>query len=199
MTPSPKRTPRASFHEVLVEGPPELVHGFLAGLKVGTRSDAKLFFSHDEGIRTPLGERILEFVHLHAGVCHVVADSKGRKLLKSHKKDLEAHGIRVMGERKIVRGRFDYTYHAYAQRYGEEIKKLLKEIPRQVKREGGEPDITIHKSARGMEAYSPLHHYEIEGDGAMHSSHIDLLIEAHRALDDHPLVNVELIELETEG
>jgi hypothetical protein len=42
-----------------------------------------------------------------------------------------------------------------------------------------------------------VHDYEIEGKGAFSGRHVDLLIEARRALDEHPLVNADLIELQT--
>ncbi len=187
---------RPTFHEVVLEGHPEVCRGLLTGLLIGADIPDGVFFSEEEGVvRQSFGEKLKEIVGLHAAVCHVIVAGPVRKLLERHKKRLAAEGVRVASQKRIRSGRFEFRYHAYARRYGEEIRALLRTLPPGLKVEGGKGEETIDKSAVGVEAYTPAHDYEIKGEGAV-SGRIDSLIRARRALDEHPLVSVEPIELD---
>jgi hypothetical protein len=197
MTPAAPKRSRSTFWEILVQGNPDRCHGLLTGLKLGSGSDARLFFARDAGIRIPMGEKILDLMHAHAGVAHVVADSQGRKLLRSFSKQLNELGFRIADEKKILAAKFEYEFQAFAKRYGDEIRDLLKSLPRGLKHEAEAIKETKDKAAKGVEAYSPVHDYEIEGCGKI-SGPVDLVLEAREALDDHPLVKAGVVELETE-
>jgi hypothetical protein len=187
---------RPTFHEVVLEGHPEVCRGLLTGLMIGADIADGVFFSWDEGVaRQSFGKRLKEIVGLHAAVCHVIAAGPVRKLLERHEKRLAAEGLRVASQKRIRSGRFEFRYHAYARRYGEEIRALLRTLPSGLKLEGGKGEETIDRSAVGVEAYTPVHDYEIKGEGAV-SGRIDLLIRARRALKEHPLVDVEEIQLD---
>jgi hypothetical protein len=187
---------RPTFYEVALEGQPEQVRGILTGLVLGSGVKGRLYFSHEEGV-TPvsLGERLRDLVGLQA-VCHVIVDKPVLDLLRRFEKRLVKAGeMRLAETKRIRRGRFDFAYHAYARQYGRQIRELFRSLPAGVKLEGGEPRETVDESARGIEAYSPTHHYEVEGEGTA-IGRVDLLIQARRLLDDHPLVSVEPIHLE---
>jgi len=197
MTPAaPKRT-RSTYWEILVQGNPERCRGLLTGLALGAGSEARLFFAHDAGIRTPMGEKLMDLMHVHAGVCHVIADSGGRKLLRSFAKTLTGLGFKISQEKRILAASFEYEFQAYAKRYGDEIRALIAALPRGVKHDGDPPKETKDKGAKGVEAYSPVHDYEIKGCGTI-SGPVDAVVEARAALDAHPLVKAGLVELETE-
>jgi hypothetical protein len=118
-----------------------------------------------------------------------------RSLLRRHEKRLVAEGVRIASQKRIRSGRFEFAYHAYARRYGEEIRALLDTLPQGLKVTGGKGEERIDEEAAGVEAYTPAHDYEIKGKGSV-SGRIDLLIRARRTLDEHPLVTVEPIELD---
>jgi hypothetical protein len=143
-----------------------------------------------------MGEKLMDLVHAHAGVGHVVADGEGRKLLRSHAKKLEELGFRISDEKKILAATFEYDFKAYAKRYGDEIRALLGSLPKGIKHEAGPTKETKDKGARGVEAYSPVHDYEIKGGGKI-SGPVDAVLEARAALDAHPLVKAGIVELET--
>ncbi|HMB71556.1 MAG TPA: hypothetical protein VKU85_19760 [bacterium] len=197
MSPAAPKRSRSTFWEILVQGNPDRCHGLITGLAVGTASQARIFFARDAGIRVPMGEKILDLMHAHAGVAHVVADSAGRKLLRSHSKQLSELGFKISDEKRILSARFEYDFHAYAKRYGDEIKTLLKSLPKGIQHESKKTKETKDLGAKGVEAYSPVHDYEIQGGGAI-SGPVDLVLEVREALDDHPLVNAGSVELETE-
>ncbi|MGQ0722607.1 MAG: hypothetical protein ACT4PE_13710 [Candidatus Eiseniibacteriota bacterium] len=189
--------PRPTFRELLVEGGAERCEGLLLGLILGSGSGARILFCEESGIATPLGERLLQFARLRAGGTHLVTDSEGHRLIHQHAKGLADAGLRIVEERKVVEGRFRYRFRAYARRYGQEIQELLESLPRELRHEPGKRHETVDPRATATEGYAPVHDYEIEGDGVVRGARIDLLVEARRALDDHPLVKAEPIELES--
>ncbi|MBZ0268293.1 hypothetical protein K8I85_09055 [bacterium] len=195
-TSTAKKRPRSTYWEILVQGQPDKCEGLLAGLLLGAKSDARLFLANQAGIRTPLGERLMDLVHAHAGVCHVIADAEGRRLLRSVAKKLPPLGMTIADEKKVASASFDYEFHAYAKRYGDEIRKLLASLPKGLSHTGDKPKETRDASAKGVEAYSPAHDYEIEGKGSF-SGRVDQVLEARAMLNDHPLVNVGNVELES--
>jgi hypothetical protein len=181
---------------LLVEGGAERCKGLLLGLLLGSGSAARILFCEESGITTPLGERFLQAVRLRAVGTHMVTDSEGRRLIRQHAKALDDAGMRIVEDRKIVEGRFRYRFHAFARRYAHEIQELLETLPAELRHEAGERREKVDPRATPTEGYAPVHDYEIEGDGAVHGARIDLLVEARRKLDDHPLVKAEPIELE---
>lgn len=191
MSPIPDR----AFHQVVVEGHFERCHGLLLGIFLGAGGHGRLYFSHEKGVRASFGERLREVVGLHAPVCHAVVDDAVRELFERHAKDLEAHDVRLAETRRIRGARFRFEYRAYAPRYSEEIRALLRGLPDGVVLEGGSPRERVDATSAGLEAYAPAHHYEAEGEGSV-SGRVDLVIEAHQRLGAHPLVNVERIALD---
>jgi hypothetical protein len=185
-----------SFYEILVEGHPERCRGLLQGLAIGSSSAARILLGEDCGIRTPVGERLLEMVRPAAGVSHVVVDEEGRRLIREHAAGLHAAGLSVAEERAIAGGRFRYRFHAFGRRYAQEIHELLRSLPEELRHEPEESRETVDETAAGLEAYAPVHEYEIEGGGTVSGARIDLLVEARKRLDGHPLVKAETIELE---
>jgi hypothetical protein len=191
------RTARPTFYEIVVEGHPELARGLLAGLRLGAGGQGTLHFSEEEGIVPHrFGSRIKEMVGLHAAVHHVIVDGELRGLLRRYEKRLaKDYGVRLGTQKRIRGARFTFEYHAYARRYGQEIQRVLKARTKGLKLEGGKPKETLDPSARGIEAYSPAHHYEVKGKGAV-SGRVDQLVAFRKILDEHPLVQVSAIKLD---
>jgi hypothetical protein len=188
-----ERTPQ--FHEVVVEGHFERSHGMILGLFLGAQVEGRLFFSHEEGVHASFGERLREAVGLHAPVCHAVVDDPVRDLLQRRAHELALHGVRIAEMRPIRGSRFEFSYRAYAPRYAQEIRDVIAGLPPGVELTGEAPRERVDPAAVGVEAYAPVHHYEFEGEGAVHGR-IDAVIEARRRLAGHPLVKVERIDLE---
>jgi len=195
MSPSAPKRARSNFWEILVTGQPERCQGLLAGLLLGAGSEGRLFLAHEAGIHTPLGERLLDLVHAHAGVCHVIADAEGRRLIRSHAKKLDGLGLKIKDENRIASAAFDYEFHAYAPKYGDEIKKALTSLPKGIRNDAKPVKETLDRRAKGVEAYSPVHDYEIQGSGRI-TGPVDLVLDARDALREHPLVKTGDVTLQ---
>ncbi len=186
-----------TFHELTIQGPRDLVHGYLAGLAAGAGCASTPVFAHEAAVAGPgLGARLKELVVAHHQACRVILDGELRGLLKGAAKCMTAEtGLAIQSDRRIRRASFDYAFRAYAVRYGVEIQDLLAALPAGVKLTGRRAAEKHDPRARGVEAYTPAHDYEIEGGGTV-VGRFDLVIEVRRQLGAHPLITVEPIELD---
>lgn len=185
------------FFEVVLEGVAEAGRGFLCGLLLGSGQPGYLEFppEHAPPGRT-LGDRLRGMVGLSPHECRAIIDQASRDRLVALSSRLESEaGLRLSEEGRVRAARFPFHYQAFARRYGEEIRTLLKGLPGGLTVEGGDPVETLDPEARGLEVYSPVHDYEITGEGSI-SGRIDLVIEARRRLAEHPLVRTDPLEIE---
>lgn len=187
----------SSFYELVLTGPEDLVHGYLTGLTVGAGLDALVVFGPDEEIEGPgLGEKLKQALHVHAHQNQVVVDAATRALVKKNAKRMFAEtGLELISDRRVRKARFDFRFKAYAARYGREIRALLKSLPRGVTLSSLNIDETVDPSAKGVEAYAATHDYEIKGDGTAHGR-FDLVLQARRTMDTHPLIDVTDLRLD---
>ncbi len=186
-----------TFHELAIEGPHDLVHGFLAGLSIGAGSGAAPVFAHEASVAGPgLGSRLKELVGAHRQACRVILDGELRGLLKRAAKRMTAEtGLAILSDTRIRRASFVYRFQAYAVRYGIEIQDLLSALPAGLKIADRRAAEKHDPRARGVEVYSPAHEYEIEGGGTVVGRY-DLVAEARRRLSAHPLIDAGPIELD---
>lgn len=193
-----KDTASAPVHfEVVIEGLPEAGRGFLCGLRLGAGHAGYLEFppEHAPAGRS-LGDRLRGMVGLPAHECRAIVDQATRDRLVAVRERMESEaGLRLADEGRVRSASFPFRYQAFARRYGEEIRALLKGLPAGLSVDGGDPVETIDPDAKGLEAYSPVHDYEIRGEGAV-AGRVDLVIEAHRRLAGHPLVHAGPIDIE---
>jgi len=188
---------RLGFYEVVLAGPLVLIHGLLAGLKLGSGETGRIFFSLEEKIVGPkISDKVKEFIHFHPRECHVVADSNLRALIKKRAKAMLAEcDVELVSERRIRSAAFKFSYQAFAPRYGREIQAVLRSLPAGLKLVDHVFDHTLDPDAKGVEAYTPAHDYEVNGSGRV-VGRIDRVIEARKIIDAHPLIEPERIELD---
>jgi hypothetical protein len=194
--PAAARTVKQTFYEVVLEGSPKLVCGFLNGLMMGSGRQGRVFFCHDEGIDyESLTSRLAELVHLHPRDCHVIVDKDTRNYLHRLAPRMEeSMGLKLISSRHIRTATFPFHFVAYARRYGVEILGKLHSLPEGVRLEDFHQHEKVDPGAAGVESYAPAHDYEIRGEGNVIGP-ADRVIEARRGLDGHPLIEVGKIRL----
>jgi hypothetical protein len=195
MTNAKKRP--STFYKMIIDGPHDLVHGFLSGLIIGAGNQGVIWYCLEDNITGPsVTDKLLNKVRVHGDDCHLIVDGATRALLKRNAKRMFAEtGLQIEADNKIKSAKFSYTFHAFAKQYSDEILLTLKSMPRGTKKSNTVIKEKINPEAKGIEAYAPAHHFEVSGAGDL-SGKIDQLLEARDDLDKHPLVKTTWIELE---
>lgn len=191
-----------SYHEVVCKGSPGPVHGLMAGLALGAGLEAEFWFHDEHDIVDPavpcsLRHRVAR-LHLlpQTEVCLVVSGAFV-KLLRAHRKAIAASDVCEIEEiRRIKSAQVAVHYHTYARRYDDEVRILLKDLPRGVKLVDAKHEVHLDPEAEGIEAYSATHPFESRGQGVL-TGRFDLVADLRDRLDVHPLITCDKIELVT--
>ena len=185
-----------SFFEVVFRGKPKVVRAFLRGLIIGSGQDATVFYSYHDGIRHDgKAAQLAEMVGIRATDCHVVVDNVTSDLLKRLTKRIEAEtGLEILTHRKVRSAAMAFEFEAFAPRYHTEIMALLNKLPAGLRLRGFQHEVTRDAEAKGVEAYTAVHHFESCGKGEI-TGPVDVLVAFRRTCADYPLINVEDIVL----
>jgi len=191
-----QKSSNASFAEVVFEGKPKVVRSFLHGLMLGSGLKSKIYFSWDEGIdHGGKAPRFAEKFGLPGTDVHVIVDSATNALLKKHIKLIGPdHGLRIVSQRRIRSAKMEMKFVAYAPKYDQEIMDFLKKLPAGVKMRGFNHEIRKDSDAKGVEAYSAVHHFEAHGEGTI-TGPVDVLVDYKRRSQAHPLIEVGEIKI----
>jgi hypothetical protein len=191
-----KKANNASYAEVVFQGKPKVVRSFLHGLMLGAGLDGQVFFSWDEGIdHGGKAPRFAEKFGLPGTDVHVIVDSGVAALLKKHAKRIgPEHGLCITTQRRIRSAKMDVEFVAYAPKYDREIMDFLENLPAGVKLRGFKHEIRHDEAAKGVEAYSAVHHFEAHGQGTI-TGPVEVLVDYKRRSKAHPLITVGEIRI----
>ena len=187
---------KKSFYEVVFLGKPKVVRAFMKGFVMGTLDDATVIYSFNAGIHHEgKMEKVAEMVGIRSTDCHLVVDSKTSALLKKRSKRIVREtGLEITSHRHIRSASLDFKFQAFAPRYNQEIVDLVKKLPTGLRMEGFKHEVKLDPKAKGIEAYSVVHHYEACGEATVVGS-IDLLVELKKKFAEFPLIQSEDIVL----
>jgi len=188
------------YSEVVFEGHHGNIRGFIEGFIAGSGKEMSFFFSDRAGVKAEtMSEVIKEWISLSNKIHHVIMESE---LLDRIKKALEKlsdgdslNRSSIKSAKAIKAASFKFTFSTYGRKYGEDIKKLLEKLPGGLSLKDYAPVEKVDKDAKGVELYSPAHEYTFEGSGVI-TGPVDEAIAFRKVLDDHPLVDVAVINLE---
>jgi hypothetical protein len=193
-----KKKPAAkkSFYEVVFRGKPKVVRAFMKGFVMGTLEDAVVIYSYNSGIfHEGKVEKVAELVGLRSDDCHLVVDSRTSALLKKRAKRILAEtGLKITSHRHIRSSSMHFKFKAFAPRYNQEIMDLVKNLSAGLRLEGFQHEVKLNPEAKGIEAYSVVHHYEACGEATV-VGRIDLMVELKKKFADYPLIKAEEIVL----
>jgi hypothetical protein len=116
-------------------------------------------------------------------------------LLKKRVRRIEEDtGLQIHEVRFIRSATLEFEFQAYAPKYAAQIRKLIESRPEGLRLDNYRKKETRNPEGRGVEMYTAVHDYEFEGSGKL-VGRVDLVVEARRLLDQHPLVEPQLIRL----
>lgn len=188
------------FYEVVMEGHYNFIYGMLEGYKLATGKSFIYYLSAKENIKTTtLSEIMKEWLTLKTKLQHVIIEANSWKkfesLVKKQPQGSVINKAYIKSVKIIIQASFEFNFEAYAKKYGEEIKKILKSLPKSVKLVDYTPKEEVHKDAKGTELYSPDHEYSFKGKGKLVGD-IETIIEYNKKFDEHPLIDVTAITLQ---
>jgi hypothetical protein len=185
------------YFELVVEGQFDLVKGFVLGFLEGKGIRESAMFAREHhvkgdsdlkhALRVLTGKEDQARVLVDEGVCQSLRDSLANVR--------EALPLRLVSTREISGAHAVFTYEAYAKEMGDELKALFANPPEGVSVADYEPEEKVEPEGKGIEAYAPLHHYEIKAKGRITGA-VRPLIDFYDKLEQHPLVALEEIALE---
>jgi hypothetical protein len=191
-----KNNVRKSFYEVVFTGKPKVVRAFMKGFVMGILDDATVIYSFDSGVfHEGKVEMLAEMVGIRGTDCHIIVDSATSALLKKRAKRIAKEtGLVITSHRSIRSASMDFKFQAFAPRYNKEIVDIVKDLPKGLRLEGFHHDVRLDPKAKGVEAYSSVHHYEACGEATI-VGRVDILVELKKKFADYPLINSEDIVL----
>jgi len=189
-----------TFYEVVLEGHYNFVYGMLEGYKLAIGKNFIYYLSQQVNVKATTMSGILkEFLTLKSKLQYVIIEANSWKkfeaAVKKQPEDSVISKKYIKSVKKIESASFEFNFEAYAKKYGDEIKKILKSLPKSVKLVDYAPKEEMHKDAKGTELYAPDHEYSFKGKGRLVGD-IETIIEYNKKFDEHPLIDVTAITLQ---
>lgn len=189
------------FYELVIEGPLPLVKGFIYGLLEGSKRTGTVIFSRENNIKTEtLVEFLMEWIHLHESVWHVVIEEGILDLVKQGLENTaDLLKLKLKSERRIKKASFNFHYEVYAEKYGEEIKNIFDTLPPQLKISPDyQPQKEIHPECNGIDTFAPCHGYNLQARGSVEGP-IDVLLPFYKKAQEYELIKEDQVTLHFES
>ncbi|MEN6622542.1 MAG: hypothetical protein ABFD50_13440 [Smithella sp.] len=152
--------------EIMIKGEPALIKGFVIGFLEG-RGDRRETFVEEERIEedSPLDMILHFFSHPH--LVPVIAEAgmveSLCQALQNRKEEIPSE---VVSMRNVTGAFFEFNFKTFSAEVGKSLLDFFSNLPPGVKmKEDYKPVEKITPSGKGVEAYTPLHDYELKGSG----------------------------------
>lgn len=189
-------TPTLDYCELVLAGDEEVCRGLIVGLQIGCGEAGGALIGHEEELaHGSFAEVLRELVTGKGRLTHFVVARTIAERLREQLPRLEREaGLRLAAEKAVRGGRFSFSFHAFTRPQAEEIKALLGALPAGARLAGYAEHEKVDPEAKGVEAYAPVHEYELKGEGAVEGP-IAAVLAARRQLGAQPLVTADRITL----
>ena len=187
-----------SYYEVILKGSFDLIKGFVLGFLEGSGIKGEAIFGQEHHVEneSKFGQ-LMRLIGVKGDEVHCIVGTGIHNLLKdavgNRQDELD---IKILSVREITDAHFDFAYKAFAKEFGNKLKELFGNLPEGL--EPGpdyKPKETITPEAKGIEAYAPLHEYEIKANGRIRGP-IKAVIDFYGEVEHNPLVELGDIKLE---
>jgi hypothetical protein len=192
------------YHELLIEGPRGWTLGFIQGFVRGRGNKVDLLDAEEEGFACEqISERVHELVHRSEETLHLLVPKSSLPVVRRAVKAAVARGrdVKITCDRPLAGARFSFSTVAYSREHASKIRGIFYHLRKGVKlSEETTFDEIVEPSAKGIEAYAPVHEYELRGKGGVEGP-VNGVIALYRACRDEPLIQEgapKLIPVETD-
>lgn len=188
---------RKKLYEIVMEGTFDLIQGFIVGFLEGRKIEGAIIFEREHHVkRESKLDQILRAIHIEEDRVHLIIDEAIYRLLceaLNNRKHMIK--LKVVSEREIIKAHFNFTYAAYAKRFGDELKNLFSNLPAGIRLEDYKPEEIERRTKEGTAGYAPLHKYEIRAKGRV-SGPAHEVIDFYDKIEHNGWIEPEEIELE---
>jgi hypothetical protein len=156
------------YYEVIVEGTLDLVKGFVLGYLEGSGIKGEAIFGEEHHVEneSKFGQ-LMRLIHVKGQQVHMIVGKGLHDLLKeavNRRKD--EMKVKIVSVREIGDASFDFSYKAFTKELGETLKAKFGNLPKGLSVEDEyAPEEKISPEGKGVEAYAPLHEYELKAKG----------------------------------
>lgn len=189
------------YFEVVVEGHHEFIKGFVIGLLAGKGLQEETFFGDDYDIdKDRPFEMLAHLVGLWNEHTVMIVEAQVLELWRSWiKRSINNRGrepsMNLVSVRKIKEGHFTVSIHTFSREVGKKLNKILTDISPCLRIEPPyAPEEKEMPEGRGIEAYAPLHDYELKAQGRILGNCKDLF-HCYSMLNRYEVVKLSPIEL----
>jgi hypothetical protein len=191
---------RGKWYEIVIEGSFGLIKGFIVGFFEGRKITGAIIFEREHHVkREGELEHLLRAIHIEEDRVRILMGKRTFRILdqalKNRKHEIP---LKVVSEKEISRAHFNFSYAAYAQEFGNELKELFSSLPEGVRLAGYQPEEIERQIKDGTAGYAPLHKYEIKAQGRV-SGPAKGVIDFYDRLEHNALIELGEIELEFQG
>jgi hypothetical protein len=188
------------YYEIVIEGSFDLIKGFIIGFFEGRKITGAIIFEREHHVkREEELEHLLRAIHIEEDRVHMIMGKRTFRILdqalKNRKHEIP---LKVVSEKEIVRAHFNFSYAAYAEEFGNELKELFSKLPEGARLEGYQPEEIERETKDSTAGYAPLHKYELKAQGRV-SGPAEGVIDFYDRLEHNSLIELEKIELEFQG
>jgi hypothetical protein len=185
------------YYEVILEGSYELVKGFVLGYLEGKGIEGEAIFEQDRHIKGEGRlEQLMRMLNVKGDEIRVIiGEGIGLMLREAVERRKAGLGLKVRSIRLVTGARFNFSYKAFSKEFGEKLKATFADLPSGVELKGYKPEEIIRPDAKGVEAYAPLHNYEIKASGEVFGPAKEV-IDFYDRIEHDELIELEEIRLE---
>jgi hypothetical protein len=185
------------YYEEVIEGSFDLIKGFVLGFLQGKGIEGEAVFSAERHIKQSegIGQLLRQLTRRGDKSSIIIGEGVGRLLQEALARIGDDLDLEVLSVREIKAAHFDFEFRTYAKKAGEGLKEIFQNLPARVTLEGFELQEDVRPEAKGVEAYAPLHHYEIRGKGRV-TGDAKAVIDFYDRIEHNELVKLGDIRLE---
>jgi|GEM_PF-626373 len=155
--------------QLIVEGHEKTVTGFIRGLFIGAKNADWPVFHDELGIESEtFAEQLKGWVGITEPLTHFIVCRGAVEFVRASLADPRCHGIRLRDAKPVLSATFSFEFAVFTREAAAQVRAIFEQLPPDVTLAGWAPKETASDpSAKGVELYSPVHHYTLEGKGTV--------------------------------
>ncbi len=188
----------ADYYEIILEGDPEILKGFLVGYLSAAGITEEFFTAKESGVEhDSFLQELAEWARLSEERSHIVAS---RRVLNATKSAVARVGrdlnLEVAEVKPLKGARVSFEWEVYNRDQGAELRRLTEDHPATLVLDGYAPEEEVHEDHEGkVGMYAPSHPYILKARGNASGPAGEVIAWANR-LRSNAFAKLDTIELE---